>query len=186
MTTATLTAPAKASARAVPKKPGRLTLDTLHNMTFAELDALYRSAPAPDSIAALDGEPQGRMLALKDTKNGPLAKFARNFSQSANFPWMGKNFTSLGKDRGEGINRINLLGRARRQWFRFETSFQPSLIDGKPCFQLDYGLASNPPGIRHIIDELREVDEGLYLGPAQLVIAGREPVTVLYFGISQQ
>jgi hypothetical protein len=162
-----------------------LDLDALHAMTFAELDALYRRSPAPKSIPALNGNREGRALALYNTSKGPLAKAVRAFTKSPLFFWSGKNFSSQGPEQGEGINRINLF-RYKPLWFPFKTSFAPSLIDGKPCFQLEYGLPQNPPGIRHIIDELREVAPNLYLGPGQLVFDKLRPFTVLYFAVAHQ
>lgn len=126
------------------------------------------------------------MLALRRTTNGPLARTARAFARSGVFPWYGNNFTSHDGKAGEGINRINLLRLYNPTWFRFETSFAPSLIDDRRCLRLNYNLPGNPPGIRHIVDELREVAPDVYLGPAQLVIGTRQPRTVLYFGISHQ
>jgi hypothetical protein len=50
--------------------------------------------------------------------------------------------------------------------FPFNTSFGPSALDGKPTLILDYDLDVNPGYIRRIHDEIREVAEGLFLGPA--------------------
>jgi hypothetical protein len=162
-----------------------LDLDALHAMAYAELDALYRRLSAPKSVTALNGNPEGRALALYNTSNGSLAKAVRAFTKSPLFPWSGKIFSSQSPEQGEGINRMNLL-RYEPRWFPFKTSFAPSLIDGKPCLQLDYRLPQNPPGIRHIIDELREVAPNLYLGPGHLVFDKRGPFTVLYFAVSNQ
>ncbi|HJY30831.1 MAG TPA: hypothetical protein VJ306_22545, partial [Pyrinomonadaceae bacterium] len=60
-----------------------------------------------------------------------------------------------------------------------------SFLDGKPTFVLDYSGPGNPPLIRSIVDEVREVAPGLYLGPAALNFRGR-PRPVLFFAVSHQ
>lgn len=181
---ATDQAPPRTTHDAAASTPG--TLDALHRMTFDDLASLYGQAAAPASISALDGEPRGRMLALRSTGHGPVASAIRGFAASRVFPWQGKNFRSLDAQRGEGVNRIHILGMYRPKWFRFETSFEPSLADDRPCLRLNYNLPENPPGIRQITDELREVAPGLYMGPMHVVVGSLQPVTGLYFAVSFQ
>ena len=50
--------------------------------------------------------------------------------------------------------------------FRSSRASSPSAVDGAPCIALDYDLPDNPGFIRAIHDEVREVESGLYLGPA--------------------
>jgi hypothetical protein len=158
-----------------------LNLDDLRQMSFEELDQLYRSAQRPASIAALDGDAVGAMLAWRSPRSGPLASLLRQFGSSTLFPWEGKTFTNQGSNSGRGINRINLLGK--RRWFPFRTRFDASFLDGKPTFVLDYSGPGNPPLIRQIVDEVREVAPRLYMGPAALKVGGR-PRPVLFFAVS--
>lgn len=158
-----------------------LNLDALRQMSFAELDTLYRAAPRPASIATLDGAAIGAMLAWRSPRSGPLASLLRKFGSSTVFPWEGKTFTNQGSEAGRGINRVNLFGK--RQWFPFRTRFAASFLDGKPTFLLDYSGPGNPPLIRQIVDEVREVAPGLYMGPAALNVGGR-PRPVLFFAVS--
>ncbi len=159
-----------------------LTLDDLRRMTFAELKALYFKANRPSSLSDLDGDSKGAMLAWRTPQRGPLAWLLRTFGTSSLFPWEGKSFKS-DNDHGEGINRINLLGK--RRWFPFGTRFDASFLDGQPTFVLDYASRRNPPLIRQIVDEVREVAPRLYLGPAALNVGGR-PRLVLFFAVSHQ
>jgi hypothetical protein len=152
-------------------------------MSFAELDQLYRSAPRPVSIANLDGDAVGAMLAWRSPQSGPIAALLSSFGSSSVFPWEGKTFSSVDGERGTGINRISLLGK--RRWFPFATRFDASFFDGKPTFVLDYSGPGNPPFIRQIVDEVREVAPRLFMGPAALKIGGR-PRPVLFFAVSLQ
>lgn len=160
-----------------------LDLAGLRRMTFSQLDELYRAGRKPASIANLDGDAIGAMLAWRSPKRGPVAWWLRTFGASPSFPWEGKSFKSQNNDLGEGINRVKLLGK--RRWFPFRTRFEPSFLDGQPTFVLDYSGPGNPPFIRSIVDEVREVAPGLYMGPAALLVRGK-PRPILFFAVSFQ
>lgn len=159
-----------------------LDLAALRRMTYTELGQLYRNAKRPEFISDLNGHARGAMLAWRSPRTGPLAWLLRAFGASTSFPWEGKSFDGS-TDAGTGINRVNFFGR--RNWFPFKTRFDKSFLDGKPTFVLDYSGPANPPLIRSIVDEIREVAPGLYLGPAALNFRGR-PRLVLYFAVSHQ
>ena len=164
------------------KTSAALDLAALRRMTYKELDDLYRAGQRPSSIADLDGDAVGAMLAWRPS-SGPIAWLMRIFGASSVFPWEGKTFKSHSDEKGEGINRVNLFGR--RRWFPFKTRFEPSFLDGKPSFRLDYSGPANPPLIRSIVDEVREVGPRLYLGPAALMVSGKlRPI--LCFAVSLQ
>ena len=161
----------------------QLDLAALRQMSFEELDRLYRSSPKPTSISDLDGDAIGAMLAWRSPRRGPIASLLQEFGSSTAFPWEGKSFYSKGTESGGGINRINLLGK--RRWFPFATRFGASFLDGKPTFVLDYSGPGNPPLIRQIVDEVREVAPRLYMGPAALKVGGG-PRPILFFAVSLQ
>ena len=160
-----------------------LDLAGLRRLNFRELEALYRTGRRPTAISDLDGHAKGAMLAWRSPARGPLAWLLRSFGASNVFPWEGKSFQSQNKDLGTGINRINLFRKMR--WFPFKTRFDASFLDGQPSFILDYSGPGNPPFIRSIVDEVREVAPGLYIGPAALLVGGR-PRPILFFAVSFQ
>ena len=160
-----------------------LDLARLRRMTFAELHELYRSGKRPSSISDLDGHATGAMLAWRSPTRGPVAWWLRTFGASPRFPWEGKSFQSESHHLGEGINRVTLFGK--RRWFPFRTRFEASFLDGEPAFLLDYSGPANPPFIRSIVDEVREVAPRLYLGPAALMFRGK-PRPILFFAVSLQ
>ena len=160
-----------------------LDLAAVRRMTFNELDALYRAGKRPASLSDLNGDAVGAMLAWRSPARGPVAWWLRTFGASTAFPWEGKTFKSDNSDQGEGINRVKFFGK--RRWFPFRTRFEPSFLDGKPSFRLDYSGPANPPFIRSIVDEVREVAPRLYLGPAALMFRGK-PRPILFFAVSLQ
>ena len=163
-------------------RPAARSLDSLAALGLDELMALYRAGAAPASMRAADGALVGRMLAVRGLP-GPLASPLRRFAASPAFVWAGKSFHSAGDARGTGINRVSIPGVFGRQnLFPFDTAFGPSAIDGKPTLILDYDLDVNPGYIRRIHDEIREIEAGLFLGPAMWK-SGRERTLVLWFAL---
>jgi hypothetical protein len=154
-------------------------LDSLAAMDVAALGRLYAAGTVPATLAPLEGHPRGRMLSIRALDRGTRGAALRRFSGWAAFPWEGKSFAGRGAT-GTGVNRIKLVGR--RNWFPFRTSIRDSVIDGAPCIVLDYDLPENPAAIRAIHDELRQIEPGLFLGPAMLK-ARKGPAFVLWFAL---
>ncbi len=163
------------------RRTSEYTADELAQMTFAQLEGVFRQGTLP-AINALDGAPSGRMLTLA----GPLGwrpprRFLAAWARSASFPWQGKTFSSTDASLGRGINRVVLLGDT----FPFDTRIEASALDGDPCVLLDYRKPGNPFFIRAIRDELRAVSPDLFLGPVFLEIGNREPRLALWFAIDK-
>jgi hypothetical protein len=163
--------------------PAATSLDDLSRLSAAELQDLYIKGTVPGSLAVFDGDLVGRMLAVRGLDRGAPFHFLTSFSRSKRFPWAGKSFRSTNRDNGTGINRLD-LGRSggKHRVFPFETHFGTSVVDDKPAVILDYDLGDNPPMIRAIHDELREVAPKLFLGPA-CVKRGNKPTVVLWFAL---
>lgn len=161
------------------------SLDSLSRKTSAELDALYRTASVSKTMHAADGALVGRMLAVRGVP-GPIAQPLRRWAASRSFVWEGKTFQASSDTRGNGHNRVFIPGVFGHQnLFPFATSFGPSAIDGKPTLILDYDLDVNPGYIRRIHDEIREVAEGLFLGPAMWK-SGTDKTLVLWFALDSR
>jgi hypothetical protein len=159
------------------------TLDALAERTADELDAIYRAARAPASMRVADGALRGRMLAVRGVP-AVLAAPLRRWAASPSFVWDGKTFAATTDVAGCGHNRVYLRGVLGRQdLFPFATSFGASAIDGARTLVLDYDLGVNPPFIRRIHDEIREVSPGVFLGPAMWK-RGSERALVLWFALA--
>jgi hypothetical protein len=156
-------------------------LDRLLALPASELEQLYVGAKVPE-LLDVGGDLRGRMLAWPSLEGSPkIASAIRALASANKFPWRGKSFTP-GEERGEGINRVF---SERIRWFRFETFIGKSRAGNFDALQLDYDLPENPPVIRSIKDEIRELEPGLWLGQAYLQTSRRE-ILWLYFGLARQ
>lgn len=158
------------------------TLDDLAALTSADLGQLYADGDVPADFSALAKHPRGRMLAIRGVEKTPFRSLIAEFAKLGFFPWDGTSMTPTGTHSGEGVNRIN-LGPIRTTWFTFTTSVQTSIVDGRETIVLDYEHPGNPPFIRKIHDEIREVAPGLYLGPAMWKTRAGAAKTVLWFAL---
>lgn len=166
---------------ATPPAP---TLDDLAALDLERLERLYHDGTPPASLAALDGDLQGRMLAVRRLDRGPVARLLRRWSARPGFVWGGKSFTSASAGDGQGINRIHLPGLLGRQrLFPFTVHVGSSLLDGREAVVLDYDRPENPRYIRRIRDELRQVSPGVFLGPA-LWLGRRGATLLLWFALT--
>jgi len=162
-----------------PGSTRQRSLDDLSRLDTARLGELYARGTTPARLGVLEGHPRGRMLAVRTLDHGLPGRVLRQLAGAGAFPWGGKSFAGNG-ETGTGLNRVHLLGR--HQLFPFLTSIRPSAVDGAPCVVLDYDLPDNPRLIRAIHDEIREIEPGLFLGPAMWKAAAG-PRLVLWFAL---
>lgn len=147
-----------------PVRP-RHSANSLAQLTYAELEALYRASFAPSSLRAADGRLEGRMLAMRYADRGPVARWLQNLALSPTFVWEGKTLSAHDDRNGGGYNRICVEAVIGRQnIFPFVSRIEASRFDGKPTITIDYDRPSNPWFMRRIHDEIREVEPGLFLG----------------------
>ena len=164
--------------------------DALHpglqrSKALAELDRMFVSGAAPDP--APEGFLTGRLLATSTW--GPwdsvVARLARAW-----MPWQGKSFD---QEAGTGLNRFAVLPGVRAGFrilwpryrpvsdtgdrieaFEFRTGLGEGAADpGLKVFKIDYDFEANPGLlIRRILDELVQIDDGVYLGKVLLRVRG--------------
>jgi hypothetical protein len=168
-----MTAPSRA--------PSWLTLDELARRDPDDLMAMYRAARTP-KLGDLDGKLSGRMLAVPRIQSAAVKRWMERFSKSKLFPWQGKTFEHETEGHGHGVNR--LLGE-RVTWFHFETSIGPSHAGDFDAVHLDYSHDRNPPLVRQVKDEVREVAPGVWLGVAYLHMRDGDHLAC-FFGIAKQ
>ncbi len=126
--------------------------------------------------------------------DGPFEAIARLW-----MPWRGKHFS---RHAAEGVNLFTVGGRRAIRTafpryrgfgddeqgtsaFRFVTSIAPSVSNPDlTVLRLDYrGVSENPSfPVRRIVDELVQIDDGLFLGQALMTWGGR-PHRVAWFSL---
>jgi hypothetical protein len=144
-------------------------------VTLEGMDRLFRSGRVPDPLP--EGFLPGRLLATSiwAPLDSTVARIARAW-----MPWMGKSFD---RDAAMGVNRFNSSGRAPLkvlfptyaperdlgellEAFPFRNRVGPGEVDPDvQVYKIDYDFEANPGFIiRRILDELVEIEDGLYLG----------------------
>jgi hypothetical protein len=143
-------------------KPKNLwTPSTLHAMSFKQLMTLFAELPAP-TLEEMDGEFAAELLAQPSMAAYLLGQFTvgNPFMPGR---WLCKAFQPTSADRGLGYNRFDQLGRSVQR-YPMQTLLAPSRYDGKPAYTLVYAAFKSICGAIHMVDEVRRVRQGLYLG----------------------
>lgn len=148
---------------------------SVHDKAIRALDELFGSGSSPDPLP--HGPLHGEFLTLSVAR--PADAAARTVA-SMYMPWLGKSFD---RDAHSGINLLKPSAKTpmkvlwpgyeperemsdRLEVFPFSTRIDPGAIDpGLRVLKIDYNSDANPDFIiRRILDELVQVDDGLYLG----------------------
>ena len=156
------------------------TLNDLAVLDPDQLMKLYKTARTP-TLEELDGKLTGRMLAVPRLQKPQVSALLQKFARSRLFPWQGKTFMHETSNHGHGVNR--LLGE-RVTRFRFHTFVGRSHAGDFDAVHLDYSHDGNPPVVRKVKDEVREVAPGVYLGLAYLSLRDGEHLGC-FFGIAK-
>jgi hypothetical protein len=122
---------------------------------------LWKTLPAP-AQDEVHGEYTGHVhdggdLAVREAKN------AFFFASPCGY-WLGKAYKpGSNGERGEGYNIFREPDGAVRRYRRFATEIGPSILDGRPALIMYYSAFSNYAGEMDLIDEIRRLDDGVYL-----------------------
>ena len=156
-------------------------LDALMGKSKSELETLFLNGQTP-SIEEFQGPTRGKVLSGIAHLQNPLGVYLTNIPF---LPWKGKQFNRINKGEGEGINLIELWP-SKQTMFHFKTAIVESLITGDhDVFSLDYDQPGNPWFIRQIRDDLKKIDDGLFLGTANFRIKNGYKF-ILYFALETE
>lgn len=168
----------KSMAQILGKNPNDATYDDVEKLSRREKMQLYVAAEAPD-FSALNGEYEARLLS-----GGVLGKSTELFTHHV-FPtggitlhtkWVGKAFKPESETEGTGYNIFAEKKGSQEKTLRIRkirTYLGPSTIakDGKNSFHIDYRPYSSGT-VRSMHDELRKINEVLYLGMGYMALGG--------------
>ena len=153
-----------------------MTSVPVDDLRSADLLELFRTLACP-TVEEMDGEYASRLLRQPNWfySLGAAATVQNRLSR-----WRSKGFRPLDAGRGRGYNTFRLAGRAHRCW-PMASSVAPSRYDGRPAFQLDYRAFRSLCGAVNMVDEIRRLDDGRYLGIGTLGFTDRMRLVPLPF-----
>jgi hypothetical protein len=121
--------------------------------------ALFNGLDAP-SVDEMHGDYSATLLAQPSL----LAEINGFFTVGLPFkPWLSKGFRPVSEREGRGYNTFRQRGKVVQQYPMLTTS-APSRYDGKPAYTLVYPAYRSFCGAINMVDEVRRIEPGLYLG----------------------
>lgn len=149
----------------------------LRSISRPELMELYRRLETP-SFVEMHGEFAACLLDQGSVLGYLTGAFAVNFKGR----WLCKAFEPVAPNEGHGYNSF-MTPRGVRRAVRMKTRVGPSKLAGVDgdAFHLEYGPLNNwrtggPIGawVHTMFDEVRKVDDGLYLGIGRMGVTRME------------
>lgn len=136
-----------------------ITSEVLLELSTAELLQLFMTLEAPE-LTEMEGEYAARLLA----QPGRIAALAGSLTVNSPLQrWLCKAFRPVDATSGRGYNSFR-QGSRIVQRYPMLTLIAPSRFDGRPAFQLVYRAFHSFCGTIHMVDEVRRVAPGIYLG----------------------
>ncbi len=137
------------------------TVTRLRAMELAGVKELFTTLEAPE-MEEMNGEYEGYLL---DAGSYVFNLVGLMFlSNPVSGWWLGKAFQPLGGARdGHGYNMHTKKGKVTRG-YRMRTELIQSGFDGRPSFRLIYSHYGSLYGKVGMVDEIRKLSEGIYLG----------------------
>jgi len=135
-----------------------MSTNELEHLSTAALIKLFKTLEAP-TIEDMNGEYAAHLLAKMDGMNG----LANMMIQNPVMPWQCKAFRPVNNDTGRGYNTF-MLGGKTIQLYAMQTCIAPSRFDGRPSYHLIYRYFHSLCGSIHMVDEVRFLKSGVYLG----------------------
>lgn len=132
-----------------------------------ELDRIFLDGKTP-TMAEMAGLVDGRVGSVLLLPDFAILK---RFINLGWFPWRGKRFEEVTPTESKGINRFR-IGPIKFLRFHCETFISPPLVGTNEVYRLNYDLPGNPGIIRRVRDDIKKVDEGVFLGSANILWRG--------------
>lgn len=135
-------------------------VDELNALSREEAVELFLTLPAP-TVEELQGELRGH------TPDYLAKRFSDLAQEDGLGSWLGKGFVwePYARWAGQGYNVWSTHAGEQRR-IRFGLAVANSLLDGGPCIAIEYRAFDNLYADIDLADEVRRLDDGLYLGIA--------------------
>ena len=141
------------------------TIERLVEIGQDEAFELGKDLPAVD-INELDGEYAGYVPTGTDEELRKRVDEIQFNESSVKGYWLGKAYKALSATKGAGYNHWRRLGGKVERSIQFTTEIRTSYIDGKPSLMMKYSPFNNRNAPSDLTDEIRKLDDGLYIGAA--------------------
>jgi len=171
----------------VGAKPGEAmkdwTVEDLKALKQQQLIELYKTLPCP-TMEEMTGEFKGDLMDLGPFRvvKGFCAYFGLR-APLANGKWQGKGFTTISETEGHGYNHYKKFGKDKYV-LPMKTRITKSVFDGKDNFELDYTAYWSQASRINMIDEVRKVNDNLYLGIGLWGYIRRQRMIPFFFSLS--
>jgi hypothetical protein len=136
-------------------------MQDIHGLSAEETLELFKTLECP-GLGEMDGEYRGEPLRQPSLL---ATMMTRSFTNNPLLygKWLSKSFRPVDDTYGRGYNSLTHFGRVRRQG-PMRTLIAPSRFDARPAYQLVYRAYHSICGFVHMVDEVRRLEEGRYLG----------------------
>ncbi|MFR9774057.1 hypothetical protein [Nocardia sp. SC052] len=140
------------------------TVERLLALTQQELALLFAALDSPDR-GELDGEYVGHIpfLGLEEQAERTVRAMMCDERSELGF-WLGKAFFPAPAGIGQGYNIWRKAGGQMVRHLQFGTHFGESRADQRAALVMTYGTFDNIAANIGLVDEVRRVTPGLYLG----------------------
>lgn len=136
-----------------------LSAAALRQYSTAELLQLFARLEAP-AISEMNGEYAASLLAQPSWQATTLGQMALNNPMGS---WLCKAFRPLDANSGRGYNSFRQRGKVVQR-YPMQTLIAASRFDGRAAYQLVYRHFHSLCGAINMVDEVRRLAPGLYLG----------------------
>jgi hypothetical protein len=141
--------------------PNNIAVTTLKQMDVAELLTLFSTLDAP-TMQEMSGEYAAELL-KQPSRAATIVGRAAVYNPVMPGFWLCKAFRPVSETHGRGYNTFQHLGSVVQR-YPMQTLIAASRYDGQPAYQLVYRAYQSLCGTIHMVDEVRKVRDGVYLG----------------------
>lgn len=134
------------------------TFADLRSASTFELLSIFCGLDAP-ALDELEGDFDADLLSQPNL----AAEIGGFFAVGLPFsPWLSKGFRPVNETEGRGYNSFRQRGKVVRR-YPMRTLIAPSRYDGRPSYTLIYKAYRSTCGMINMVDEVRRIDDDLFL-----------------------
>ena len=131
----------------------------LRALSASKLLSVFRDLQAP-GLDEMNGDYDAKLLQQPST----IDEVAGWLSVGIPFmPWLSKGFRPVNSAEGRGYNSFRQFGKVVQR-YPMKTLIAPSRYDDQPAYTLVYRAYHSFCGTINMVDEVRRVSDGVYLG----------------------